>query len=121
MGEVITELKKVRNAQRLLNAHKARCRVAKLRLRNSDEQHEKYFEEYNKKITLLQEQLTQAIRSTEEMLSNVEDEEKRLILQLYFVDCYTIEEIAEIMGYSVRQMFRQYKAAKAAVSEVGTM
>lgn len=112
--ETVAKLKKVRHAQRLMDAHTARLRVARIRLKGSEDRVE-YYEECEKKQLQLQLQLINEIDTVEKIFSNVDDEEKRLILELYFVDCYTIEEISEILGYSLRQMFRKYKNAVDAV------
>jgi hypothetical protein len=40
------------------------------------------------------------------------------MLQLYFIDCFTVEEIAEIMHYSLRQAWKKYAVAIEKITDV---
>ena len=67
-------------------------------------------EEY---ISLSVENLKERYRKAYRLVEGLTDTTQRQILHLYFLskDVYTMEQIADILGYSVRQIYRIYKEA----------
>jgi DNA-directed RNA polymerase specialized sigma24 family protein len=112
----VKTLKKVRNIQRLIDGHSARKKIARTRAIVDDKC--KLYELSAKKQENAIEQLRQAIEQTEEIIEKVNDEESKLMLQLYFIDCFTVEEIAEIMHYSLRQAWKKYAVAIEKITDV---
>lgn len=113
----VKTLKKVRNIQRLIDGHSARKKIARARA-VVDDKCKLIYELSAKKQENAIEQLRQAIEQTEEIIEKVNDEESKLMLQLYFIDCFTVEEIAEIMHYSLRQAWKKYAAAIEKITDV---
>jgi DNA-directed RNA polymerase specialized sigma subunit len=67
-------------------------------------------EEY---ISLSVDNLKERYQKAYRLVEGLTDTTQRQILHLYFLskDVYTMEQIADILGYSVRQIYRIYKEA----------
>ena len=101
----------------MIDGHTARKRIARARA-CVDERCKRIYQLAEKKQENAIEQLRQAIEQTEEIIEKVPDEESKLMLQLYFIDCFTVEEIAEIMHYSTRQAWKKYASAVEKITDI---